>query len=1694
MDAAPSMVHRSGDSLIIRSVVSGHQLYISDNNNDSDNNSKLDGTNALTISDNNNSISTLKHYTLDNFDQNSFSGGGGGGTVGLGVATTPATNVDDENLRKSSEKDEGLPQCKIKRNYSCSNCTFFTQNPRHYLIHLRDKHGEKINIYECKLCLYASRHYQKLVRHMKMVHGSTEGLEESGSGRKRSINMNKCGKRQRKSLHNHVDHQARVSLPPIPDMPNEITLSTIVPPPATSVLPALSLPPNPPVVYPPPLLKQALEMPLTQDKKPYKCAICEFVTLNRNALLDHEKNDHIKTRFFRCVKCNYVTHIKARYSKHVKYHSMPMIKCMMCDFRTPYKWNLDRHMKNHGGAGPFKCSACNFTADIKQSLTVHEMNHHVPPVGHVTSMVRRKLKVGGTDLGDDMNGGDSGNERHEVTWPFFPPMSSNSDDIIHSNENSDLSDSYNAPPTPNDLDDSIKSPKSDIDAMSEAGSINDPSSHSQPPPAKKAKRPIPNLIPINFSTFNNNNNNSALNLSVRKDKTPKHRQDEEHLHHQLLEKVALENVYQQLSDSDMHSSFLLKHSSGGRPKANVSFFDKLKEKLVTELADPNKLICRCGHVSKCLSESILHKKSCEGRMDSLDRDHLISMTANTGSTRCQFCRHRCKSSADLMIHTQTCVEAQINAEEASAKNDDGLDDDEEEDDDESIDDEVDASHNEPHPMENVVFVWNKILGNEKNFEKTDKTPEDDIKTEYDAKEADESLEDVPPKDAPADINQYFAIETAPGYGEITKDVKYPDEIKNFSLKRVFKCPQCPFWASTASRFHVHIVGHLNQKPFECSLCAYRSNWRWDITKHIRLKTIRDPNHEKAKVLMNDETGRRNYTKYNKYITLVKVTAENTDTKFLKSGDILMNHDMADHHSSFSENESKNNSASTSPMLPLGLQSLHNQHHHEINNLGGTYEPSGAGGERGSNISDSNVMGINLSTETHSDNSENGEGMEGGNGLGASADTKKTTNFKCKKCNFRHSSREVVLAHVKQHYRDAGIPIDDITTDTSSQATPPMDTVAATNQHKANIFNQIMMSLPDTISFHHHQQPQPQHHQQQDQIQDLSVHTKTTASDNEQITLKPLPVSASTVPSSISQNPDTVMPSAQTSTTPVHTANDHGEMDEASSGVTSVSGWRCPAPYRCGHCHQVSNWKHVIQRHCRLKHRGDIRIELFDKISLKNNKNAFPNYQPLNPNSLPHHNIGRSSNSYTSASSSPSSSSQQQRPPSSANIWPLKTPNEETAAYEVGSNHDDKDEGDEEEHFSQEEQTTMESSNFKKYKCDECPYFTDSKYQFMYHESFHKPRDKSPYQCSYCSYNVSKRHLLSQHVKIHENGNGGGEGGGQYNSAATVSHRKELMFCQKCPARYTVDKDLQLHTKMHSKKFPYRCFLCTYTTRHESHLKNHLNVHSQQYSDKTKEMESSYKLSQAYRKPNMTSTTHPGVVVDSSKSNQIFWIVDAAAAAATATVDLMPNAIAADDNKVPELSLRGGGGGVKALEKCPHCPFVTPRADILKNHLQFHKCISGYERDYQCQHCDFSINDFNLFNSHNSLHFTSLQNLLNGSNGGFGKSCNGVESGGSFSSSNNNNNSFSDNNNVAFYTSFKDLEINLIKFSSKNNLNSNPVSTTELVYKEDDCSNNNNNNNNNKTNSNSNNVSSSHNNSSDERKIILNISNTSDIMG
>lgn len=308
---------------------------------------------------------------------------------------------------------------------------------------------------------------------------------------------------------------------------------------------------------------------------------------------------------------------------------------------------------------------------------------------------------------------------------------------------------------------------------------------------------------------------------------------------------------------------------------NASFFDNLRERLELGTGGSSNLNCRnCGHVSKCLTEHVKHQKTC--RRDSSKTVNVVPMQ-KTSSSRCQFCRQRCKSSTDLYNHLQICDEA-IKAHNLSIK--------EEMDSENEGELKIDEDHiiadpdNKPHPMENKVFVWNDIMVpmdievDDSNYEYTEEKIDDNVSLDL-------SVRTQSPMDSESsykgqDQSTPNSVHHSP-LPTTTSD-KIPTHGNDISVaqhKRVFKCPHCTFWASTASRFHVHIVGHLNKKPFECSLCSYRSNWRWDITKHIKLKSVRDPAHESAKVLMTDETGRRNYTKYNKYLTEIPVSSEHS---------------------------------------------------------------------------------------------------------------------------------------------------------------------------------------------------------------------------------------------------------------------------------------------------------------------------------------------------------------------------------------------------------------------------------------------------------------------------------------------------------------------------------------------------------------------------------------------------------------------------------------------------------------------------------------------------------------------------------------------------------------------------------------------------------------------------------------------------
>ncbi|XP_055839278.1 uncharacterized protein LOC129907206 [Episyrphus balteatus] len=337
-------------------------------------------------------------------------------------------------------------------------------------------------------------------------------------------------------------------------------------------------------------------------------------------------------------------------------------------------------------------------------------------------------------------------------------------------------------------------------------------------------------------------------------------------------------------------------------------------------------------------------------------------------------------------------------------------------------------------------------------------------------------------------------------------------------KKVFKCPLCSFWASTASRFHVHIVGHQNKKSFKCSLCAYCSNWRWDITKHIRLRTLRSPSHRNARVLIHGEIdgGRHNYEKYDRYITLVKISEQDDDLKFKRCGELVENKEDSEDLSK--DDLETQNCSLEKVQIPTVISSLPEVVQNETN-------------------SQSKIKECSPRTYLIFEDGEK-------------------PFYKCSQCYFSHPNRDAVLVHIKFQHHDllTSLMISSKSGKTNagkvqgSKELPNDEVKSSTGSSNSskNITDSTFIDVEnDDI-------PKSEKH----------VSTDFTSSPKDSLECVDIKVEdgQKTVDGGVS-------------------SSNNDEFDA-----------RTLAAFRCWHCHQVSNWKHVIQRHCRLKHSGSIRIE------------------------------------------------------------------------------------------------------------------------------------------------------------------------------------------------------------------------------------------------------------------------------------------------------------------------------------------------------------------------------------------------------------------------------------------------------------------------------------------------------------------------
>ncbi|VDP85027.1 unnamed protein product [Echinostoma caproni] len=54
-----------------------------------------------------------------------------------------------------------------------------------------------------------------------------------------------------------------------------------------------------------------------------------------------------------------------------------------------------------------------------------------------------------------------------------------------------------------------------------------------------------------------------------------------------------------------------------------------------------------------------------------------------------------------------------------------------------------------------------------------------------------------------------------------------------SVENPLICTICSYKAQNQSKLHNHMAGHMNLKPFKCPICDHRSNYKWDVRKHLR---------------------------------------------------------------------------------------------------------------------------------------------------------------------------------------------------------------------------------------------------------------------------------------------------------------------------------------------------------------------------------------------------------------------------------------------------------------------------------------------------------------------------------------------------------------------------------------------------------------------------------------------------------------------------------------------------------------------------------------------------------------------------------------------------------------------------------------------------------------------------------------------
>lgn len=309
--------------------------------------------------------------------------------------------------------------------------------------------------------------------------------------------------------------------------------------------------------------------------------------------------------------------------------------------------------------------------------------------------------------------------------------------------------------------------------------------------------------------------------------------------------------------------------------------------------------------------------------------------------------------------------------------------------------------------------------------------------------------------------------------------------------------------------------------------------------------------------------------------------------------------------------------------------------------------------------------------------------------------------------------------------------------------------------------------------------------------------------------------------------------------------------------------------------------------------------------------------------------------------------------------------------------------------------TLPATPSKRYQCQKCPYRTNSKSDFFYHKQFHRPKPSAEYKCDQCDYWVGLKRLLKQHKKVHETDytdrrsstsslqsspckSDFSESSYVYDSvqlamykqkvisskiqpsishspvmspmkiACTVGNRpgyvmknggyRKVHKCSKCPYQNIRLRNLRLHELMHgfrkSKNQLMKCPDCDYYVGSKGLLSHHMKVHL------------------------------PGYMEAEEKSNT------------DADVGEMTGDETEKDSDISEIMFETKVDTLFEIARfkkysCEKCPYASAKRSHYEKHVELH----GSKQRHMCKYCDYSVPSRNLLVQHERLHSTPNQNLL-----------------------------------------------------------------------------------------------------------------------